>query len=45
MLTLNPASHLAEPGNTEKILKNVSPLRAYAEGLEITVRCYESQGK
>jgi hypothetical protein len=43
MVPLDPAEYVASPGNIDRLLKNVSALRAYAEGLEAETECYERQ--
>ena len=43
MSVLNVNDYIASPANVAKLLKNISAQRAYAEGLEITVDCYEKQ--
>jgi hypothetical protein len=43
LLPLDPGEYLAGPANHQRLLKNISALRAYAEGLELTVICYEKQ--
>jgi len=43
MSALKANEYVSSPGNISKLLKNISAQRAYAEGLEITVNCYETQ--
>ena len=43
LVQLDLAEYVASPGNVDRLLKNVSALRAYAEGLEAGVGCYEGQ--
>jgi len=43
LLRLRDTDHLCSSGNAEKIMKNLSALRAYAEGLETALGCYEAQ--
>ncbi len=42
---LDPEEYLAGPVNLKKLMRNISALRAYAEGLEYTVNCYEKQNR
>ena len=43
LVPLDPAEYVASPANVNRLLKNVSALRAYAEGLEAEAGCYERQ--
>ena len=43
LVMLDPAEYVASPANVDRLMKNVSALRAYAEGLEAEVGCYEGQ--
>lgn len=43
IIPLDPNEYVASPANINRLLKNVSAQRAYAEGLEAESACYKAQ--